>query len=375
MKQQKILLVTGIFPPDHGGPATYVPAIATALAERHKILGVITLSDAQNHDDAMYPFPVMRILRGQNRFLRRVRTIYLIRKSARSADAVYLNGLVLEGIVACKILSRRYVAIKVVGDLIWERARNSGFTKDNIDEFQNNSYGLLWQCKKWLQGWYTNVADIIITPSHYLAGIVRGWGVSSSKVHVVYNAVQSSFPSTPANICKSVDCVTVARLVSWKGISELIDIVGQNKWTLNVVGEGPLRNELERQIAKANLTNYIKLVGHVSKAKVVEEIAKAKIFILNSTYEGLPHIILEAKAAGVPVIATAVGGTPETIHDGLDGFLVPLGDANILTEKIRFLLEHPEQRQRIVIEGLNQVREQFLFDRMVAETERLLVAN
>src|SRR5258706_3414499 len=133
----KLLLVTGIFPPDHGGPASYVPAIAKALADRgHEIVSIVTLSDHVDQNDSAFVFPVIRIRRGTPWLLRALITIVSIVKQARAAEVIYLNGLVLEGVVAGIFLKKRRQVIKVVGDLIWERARNRNATAVDLEKFQ-----------------------------------------------------------------------------------------------------------------------------------------------------------------------------------------------------------------------------------------------
>lgn len=367
----KILIVTGIFPPDHGGPASYVPAIATALAHNHTILGVMTLSESLEQDDSIYPFPVVRILRRRNRLLRQLLTILKITRLALNADVVYLNGLFLEGVLACKI-SNKPVVIKVVGDLIWEKLRGKGITGETLDTFQTETHGITTEALKKLQSWYINQANLVITPSYYLAKIVQGWGISEEKIKVIHNSVYGLPTINTKTQTASADCVTVARIEPWKGIAELIQIAIQNQWSLHVVGEGSLRQSLENQVQENKANHLIKFIGAVPKSQVFTEIAKAKVFILNSSYEGLPHIVLEAKAVGVPVIATAIGGTPETITDGVNGFLVTLGDLDELTQKIRFLLNHPEERQRIGMAGYQQVKTNYSFDAMLQETEKTL---
>jgi len=368
-----ILLVTGIFPPDHGGPASYVPAIASALAQKHSILGVITPSDSLDHYDLVYPFPVIRLLRRQNRVFRTLRTVATIIQHARKADIVYLNGLVLEGIIACKLLGRKKVVVKVVGDLMWERARNSGVTRDNIDVFQSSSsYGLKWQFLKKLQGWYMARADRIITPSRYLAVIINGWGISAEKIKVIYNAGDISSADLWTGTDQSYDLVTVARLIELKKLDRVIGIAAALNLKYLIVGDGPMLREWSELALrlKADVTFY----GHADKDQVPGLIRQGKIFILNSDHEGLPHVVLEAKAVGVPVIATAVGGTTEIIQDGVDGYLVPSGDDAVLSRTITMLLESADDRKRIGIAGRRQVLEKFSFAAMLSETEQVLDA-
>lgn len=369
----KVLFVTGIFPPDHGGPASYVPTMASALCEAgHKVLGVVTLSDGTAHDDSRYPFAVCRIERQRPRWLRWLETISLIRRLAIGADVVYLNGLVLEGVLATKIFGSRPVVVKVVGDLIWERAQNQQATRLDINEFHMAKLSLKWTLLRRLQGWYTARADRVIVPSQYLAEIVAGWGVPRNRLQVVYNAIPvpeaANAVGTPV-----ADIVTVARLVPWKGIAELITIAGDHDWSLRVVGDGPLRKELE-QLAQSSGAN-VSFVGHVEKSQVPAEIRKGRLFVLNSTYEGLPHIVLEAKAIGVPVVATAAGGTPETIVDGVDGWLVPVGDSDALAAMIARVLLDECMRDASVLAAQKKLAEKFSFSSMVCNTETVLIES
>lgn len=367
----KVLLVTGIFPPDHGGPASYVPAIASGLKERgHDIVAIVTLSDSLAHDDSRLGFPVVRLSRARFRLLRWLQTIMTIYRLARLSDVVYLNGLVLEGILATKIFSRRPSVIKVVGDLIWEKARNASATNLELDAFQNAQLPLRWRWLRRLQGWYTSRADAVITPSRYLSKIICGWGVIEGRIHTIYNAV--TIPSITSAEAPSprYDLVTVARLVPWKGIEGLIEVAADHGWSLRIVGDGPLGGELE--VLARQCGAQVSFAGHVTHEQVSDEIRNARLFVLNSTYEGLPHIVLEAKAVGVAVLASDAGGTPETIRHGENGWLVPVGDNTALAAGIRRLLGDNTERSQLAEAARRQVADQFSFATMLAGTEAVL---
>lgn len=370
----RILVVTGIFPPDHGGPASYVPTIARGLQQRgHEIVAVITLSERLDHDDRHYGFPVLRLPRTYFRPLRWVKTVLEITRQARRADVIYLNGLVLEGILAARFFIRRPVVVKVVGDLIWEKARNSGAVHLELDAFQAFRLPLRWRLFRWLQGWYTSQADAVITPSRYLARIVMNWGVDAARVHVIYNAVTLPPASQSSPNPGSYDLVTVARLVPWKGLADLIEVAGELGLRLRIVGEGPLRGELEAQALRGGAR--VSFAGHVVHDRIADEIRSARLFVLNSSYEGLPHIVLEAKTAGVAVLASAAGGTPETIHHGVDGWLVPVGDKTALAAAVRQLLDDDWTRAGLVQAGFRQVAEQFSFSTQLDATVAVLVGT
>lgn len=368
-----LLIVTGIFPPDHGGPASYVPRMATALASRgHNIIAVVTLSDILEHSDDAFDFKIVRLLRGEFRPIRWLRTIFTIRKHATLADAVYLNGLVLEGIVATRLLRHKPTAVKVVGDLIWEKARNANATSLDINKFQVAAIPVKWRVLRWLQKSYTACADAVIVPSDYLAGIVRGWGVNRRRVHTVYNAVDPMETETASGVRRAIawDIVVVARLVSWKGLDAVIEVAAALGRRLKIVGDGPMRAELEA--LAQNLKADVTFTGHVQQSQVGHEIRSARLFVLNSSYEGLPHIVLEAKSAGVPVLATKVGGTPETIEHGINGWLIEAGDRIALREALDRLLSDASLLERLAAGGLEQMKVRFSFQVMVDATEAIL---
>lgn len=351
----KVLIVTGIFPPDHGGPASYVPYIAQALTERSHDVAIITLSDNIASPKA-YSFPVERIKRSGFWPLRAVKSIFRICRAAQKADVVYLNGLVLEGIVACKFLCNKPVVVKVVGDLIWEKAINQGKTSLDLDKFQQSKLPLNLSFLRWLQSFYMRFADFIIVPSNYLGNLVKFWDVKPERVCLVYNAVRHQ-PTSLKSVSKEYDLVTVARLVPWKGVAELMEVAGELDLSLLVVGDGPLRKELEQAAVKNKWK--VAFMGNIPQVKVPDAIKLAKLFVLNSSYEGLPHIVLEAKLTNTAVLATNAGGTSETINHGSNGWLVPVGDKTKLKKTIKEIIADEKRLFEIALNGYKQVSSDF----------------
>ena len=166
----KILLVTGIFPPDIGGPATYVPKIAASLANRgHEVL-VLTTSEPENlsDDTPSYPFQVVRMNRRVPLWRRPALYLKYILHYGRDVDVIYANGIFLETALANRWLQKP-LAIKVVSDPAWERARNRGWVQDNFEVFQQQRYNLKVETLKAIRTWSIRQADKAIVPSNYLA--------------------------------------------------------------------------------------------------------------------------------------------------------------------------------------------------------------
>ena len=375
-QKSAILIVTGIFPPDIGGPASYVPKIATELCKRGWRATVITLSDSLSHDDSFYPFRVIRILRPQSKMKRIPQTVWTIAKYTKTADVIFANGLFLESVIASK-LKRKPSVIKIVGDWAWERSVNHGWTKDTIDKFQKNRYPIHIQSIKWLRSIVTRCNYKVITPSHYLRRIVEGWGVNSDRIEVIYNALEPINGVSPMQLPSfaGATVITVARLVTWKGIDRIIKVVSSiSDVRLIIVGDGTERTSLENLVTDLGTAERVIFTGQVSKQAVLQYLKASDIFVLNSTYEGLPHIVLEAMAVGVPVIATDVGGTGEVVKHEINGLLIPPRDNEALRSAIYRMLENPDERERFARVGQFTISEHFQWNKLVESTEKYIIS-
>lgn len=375
----KICLITGIFPPDSGGPATYVPKIAYELTRKGHEITVITLSENVSHNDSKYSFEVLRIKRSIFKPLRILQTIQQIIKVGRKSDLLFVNGLVIEAVLA-NIVLRKPVVQKIVGDWAWERVKNQGIINDNLEEFQRRRYSQKVEFFKKLRTFSTKKADIIITPSEYLRKIVSGWGINGNHIKAIYNAIEDSVnlhQESPAKFCEELGLsghivVTAGRLVSWKGIDQLIEVVSQfNDVNLVIVGDGPEGDNLRSLSVKLGLKERIRFTGRLSQPDVLQYLKAADIFVLNSTYEGLPHIVLEAMSVETPVTATKVGGTPEIIEDEVNGILIEPNSPAQLKEAIERLLKDESLRGRLVENAKRRLGE-FSWRSMVDKTLNLL---
>lgn len=146
--------------------------------------------------------------------------------------------------------------------------------------------------------------------------------------------------------------LTVARLVEKKGLPYALRAVARliDDWpqiTYRIVGDGPLRSELLALIGELGISRHVSLLGAQSHEAVAAIMRDADLFLLPSVVsaegdqEGIPVSLMEAMAAGLPVLTTRHSGIPELVQDGVSGFLVPEGDVDALTERLQYLLEHP----------------------------------
>lgn len=384
IQSKKILIATGIFPPDIGGPASFGRTISMALALNHKVTVISYSSVWQSKEDKNFPFKVVRVWRKTPWFLRHFIYFTKVFFAVKKSDVVFSLSALNSGIaslISAKIF-RKKLFVKVVGDRAWEAAAAAGKTSLMLDDFQKSKKTGKIRLIYKFQSWVSRNADSVIVPSQYLAGIVRSWGVSPQKVHVIYNGTDFQ----PAGLAKEDArkkigisgniILSIGRLVPWKGFRMLIKIMPQllnlNQFArLVIVGEGPDKEILEAMVRNLGLEKKVFLVGKKSKEDLAVYLAAADTFVLNSGYEGFSHQILEAMACGTPVIVSAAGGNKELVKQGENGFLVKYNDEFNITEAIKALWNDKELGEHFAEEGKKTVQK-FSSGKMVQNTLALL---
>jgi glycosyltransferase involved in cell wall biosynthesis len=368
----RVLVTASIFPPDIGGPATYVPQIAKELTERGHEVVVLTLADRVVHRDTERPFDVVRIPRRLPRFWRWTMTVSRIVVLGRCCDVLYVNGLAMEATLANCVLRRRMVQ-RVPGDLAWERATDNRWTEDALETFQRQRYGWRIELIRTLRRWWTRQADHVIVPSRCMGRWVASWGVSPQRIVVVPTGVNvdPDLPAQPNPVCAPLKLIVAGRLVPLKRVDRVVEAVGALEGVgLLVVGDGPERERLERMAERLGLADRVHFAGARPRDETLALIRGSDVMVVSSIYETYPHVVLEAMALGVPVIASAVGGVPEIIENGRNGRLIADGRVEELRGAIE-AMRSPEERRRLAAGGL-ETASKHTVRRMVEETIRVL---
>lgn len=313
-----LVIISGIYPPDPGGPAKFSSEFAEWCATKGDEVEILTYGDflpTTRKSDVMNVFKVPRFPSIAKRYLTMIREIG---KHSRNRSLLAV-GAFLETYFASFIFKFSYVA-KVPGDIVWERARNNNLTSLSIDDFQKEELSLKYMFFRYLYSQSLRRAKIVIVPSQRLFNLCLQWGVNEERINLVYNSVdiQRKLPTKTSS--PLYDLVTVCRLAPWKGVKEIIENAHSMGRSLLVVGGGPELENLQK--LASNLGAEITFTGDIPGDQVRENILKSKVFILNSYYEGLPHALLEARAAGIPTVGRAGTGSEEVINDDVDGFLI-----------------------------------------------------
>ncbi len=227
--------------------------------------------------------------------------------------------------------------------------------------------------------------DRVVCVSQGQAEKVRRAGVRPERVTVIRNAVQAErfdrvdpadrrvleamFPCVPERIVGSA-----GRLSPEKGFGVLVEaaaIVARSDPGTGFIhfGDGALRQALRRRIGQLGLEQRFILAG--LRDDLDRFLPHWDLSVLPSFTEGLPTVVLESYAAGVPVVATAVGGTPEVVADGVDGYLVPPGDASALAQRILDVLQIGEARKEMGRRGRERIHAEFSFEVQALRFQRL----
>jgi glycosyltransferase involved in cell wall biosynthesis len=366
----RIVVVSGIWPPDPGGPASHAPALADFLSERGHQVEVVTTADSE---PAPRPYPVSWAARSSP--FRHLRAALLVRRAARRADAVYATSMIRRAAIGSG-LARRPLAVKLVSDEAFERATRSGRYTGTLDEFQTSG-GVRTRFLRATRTRALRRARHVFCPSAYLRDVALRWGLDPERVSVLPNPAPA-IPQMPPRDELRGDLgfegnvlVFAGRLGPQKAVDVLLDaLVGADGVTLAVAGDGPERAALEQRVAELGLDGRVQFLGSVPRETVLQLFRAAEASVLPSAWENFPHTVVEALAVGCPVIATAVGGVPEVVRDGENGLLVVPNDPAALAAAIRRFFADAALRERLRAAAPGSVAgysEQAVFETIEAE--------
>jgi glycosyltransferase involved in cell wall biosynthesis len=340
----RIVFLTGIWPPDVGGPATHGPDFARFLRDRGHDVVVVTMSDAEPADR---PVPVVSVSRGRPFVVRYPLVALHGLRLARRADVVYATATYAAA-AAAAVVARRPLVAKLVSDPAYERAQRYGLFSGSLEDFQVGGGG-----RRRLRSLKASRAAVlrraarVVVPSRYLAEIARGWGIDSGRIEVLPNPAPPPSDLEPEPLDPGT-FVFVGRLTQQKALQVALEAVAQVPAAkLVLVGEGPERGAVERAASDSRLAGRVRLVGSLPRDQALRFVVGARAALLSSAWENLPHATVEALAVGTPVVATAVGGVPEVVHDGENGLLVPPNDPAALAAAMRRMLEEDGLRARL----------------------------
>lgn len=331
----KILLTTGIYPPQIGGPATYVPQLSKDLESLGHHITIVTLGEKYSKTFSGTT-KIIKVGQSYSVLTRMMMTTAIVAIESLRADRVFSNGLFLETAASiCISRKRKGSVVKIVGDPVWERARNQGKTVTSFKYFLQKK---LTKKDKALRKIYSIAwarFEYRTAPSEELCGFIRD-AVPSGKTIYIPNGVD-----VPEAICnkRDVDVICVSRLVNWKNVDLAIKAAANLGLSLIVIGDGPERLALEG--LAADLDSNVRFLGQLPNEEVSEWLSRSKYFLLLSDYEGLSFALLEAMARSVLPVVSSNEGNLSVVTTGYNGVVID-ADEDAIIKTIANLERNPD---------------------------------
>jgi glycosyltransferase involved in cell wall biosynthesis len=221
--------------------------------------------------------------------------------------------------------------------------------------------------EKWASRW----ANAIVCVCEYERRLALAKRVAPrEKLFVVHNGVADTPPELRARPGRSpVRIVSVARLEPPKDCATLLAALGRLReldWKLDLVGGGPLEPEVRRMAQGLGIAGRVRFLGY--QTDPAPTLAASQVFVLSSRSEGFPRSVLEAMRAGLPVVASDVGGVGEAVRDGVEGLLVPRRNPDALANALARLLAGASERERLGAAARRRYESSFRIEKMVEKT-------
>jgi glycosyltransferase involved in cell wall biosynthesis len=355
-----VLVVSGIWPPDVGGPASHAPEVARFLAGRgHEVEVVTTASLAPAPESYSVRWVSRRLPKG----VIHVRAAALVRSRARRADVVYTTGMFGRS-AAGALAARRPYVLKLTADPAFERSRRRGFVEGDVEDFQRGGGGAAAALLRRARDFELRRAAHVLCPSAFLRELVLSWGIAQERVSVLPNPAPEVPDLPPREELKralGLNGATIAfagRLTAQKSLDRALEAVAAaDGIRLVIAGEGPDRAPLERRARELGIADRVSFLGPQPRERIVELFRAADATILSSSWENFPHTVVEALAVGTPVLAMESGGVGEVVQDGVNGLVVAPGDTAALGEAVRRYFADADLRERLRSRAADSVAE------------------
>lgn len=346
----KVLIVSGIWPPDVGGPASHAPDLAAFLRAHGHEVAVVTTADAA---PAPEPYRVDWVSRRLPVGVRHAAVAEKILSRARGADVVYATSMVGRAALGTAA-ARRPLVIKLTTDEAYERARRRGLYDGGMDAFQTIDGDLRIAALRRARNVALGRAARVVCPSAYLCEMAVSWGVPAERTLVVPNPAPD-LPVLPSREEAKAKTGIPGQLLAFAGrigrqkaLEVGLEAVSAcPEVTLLIAGDGPELEAMKLRAAQLELGARGRFLGPLPRDDVLEIFRAADATLLSSSWENFPHTVVESLAVGTPVISTRVGGVAEVVTDGENGLLVTAGDPESLAAAIRRFFSEPGLRGRL----------------------------
>jgi len=369
----KILVATGLYPPEIGGPATHIEILERELPAEG--IEVVTI-----------PFSLVR---KYPKIIRHIMYVVLLVRALKDVDLLYVLDPVSVGLPAliASVLRRKKYVLRVAGDYAWEQAVGRYGSQLLLDQFVHNVHRqpFVVRILARVERLVARHAVCIVVPSEYMKGIVRAWGIAKEDIQVIYTAFSHIEVTEHREDIREmlgytgVVVASVGRLVPWKGFRVLIDVIAdlassEPDVNLVIIGDGHERSALQTYALERGVPDRVRFVDRQPKETLAIALSGVDMFVLNTAYEGFSHQLLEVMDLGIPIITTSVGGNRELITHEQEGLLVEYNNRAELRDALLRLMRSASLRGTLVLHARERVRS-FTIGRMVRDVTAVLTKS
>ena len=310
----RVLITTGIFEPEVGGPATYAPKLASMVQAGGNEVTVLTFSEKSHYDsDKKYTFKLMRIVRG-NRILNRIRFFFAVLREAKKCDLIYTLDWFAAGLpvaLAAKLLGKPYV-VRVGGDYLWEQKYlESGQRPVTLREFytsgiyRRSGYAIAFRLIRFV---LSGARHVVFNSNAQRELYVRFYGLAPARVSAIFNPVPEISAAVKNDAPRKNEFVYWGRFIVMKNLDTLIRAFARARipedYRLLLIGDGPRKVALEQLAKDLGLEKRVIFERPLSRDQVLQRIKDSRAFVLPSWTDISPNQVAEALALGLPGLVT-----------------------------------------------------------------------
>ena len=338
----KIVIATGIFAPDIGGPAVYSQNLSLELKKMGFGVKIITYSDSNVFESQNSKILVSRVCRKYPKGLRHLLYFWRLLKLAKGTDVIYAQNIISAGLPAflvAKLLRKKFV-LRFGGDVLWEKASEKNETELSLKEYYQSGQFKKKKFLFFLSRFILKHSDLIIFPTIFLRDLYFNYySLRQEKAEFI----DYPFPEVEVKLAKTIlepkQILFAGRLIRFKNLARLIEAfakVRARNVILKIVGAGPQKESLRLKAKTLKLENRVIFQEPLKHSQLLKEIQKSYLVVIPSIFEPGSFLALECLKLKTPVLFTKEAGLYEVFRDKLI-FINPF-DVEDIKNKIEFLL-------------------------------------
>ena len=343
-----------------GGAERVLCNLANYLKQKGHTVEILVMSETVRNYYVRPDVKVVPLIKNEERKSRLYNAVVRYLRLAmymRSRNDVDRYVVMLPGTIVMMLSLAKKTKAKIIASERSDPASYPAFTQFLLKHYFKRADGLVFQTDDALKWCSLAVRD--------------------ARSVVIPNAINPEFVREPYTGDKVKRVVAAGRMIALKNYAMLIDAFSKiaddvPECNLTIFGKGPERKNLEEQAEKLGIADRVSFPGYVDN--MPEELEKSTLFVMPSDFEGMPNALMEAMSVGLPCISTdcPCGGPRFLIQNGINGFLVPVGDKDSMAETMMYLLTHDEERSKIGNKAM-EIREQLSPEKIYQTWEDFIV--